>query len=88
MTLIKYLTLVNLIKTNYNVNITEVEGKIPSNTDLTTINAARIKNPNVSDLVKKASYDTKILDIDTKYFTASDYNKFTAEILDKKKRVS
>ena len=53
-------------KTNDNVNITEVEGKIPSIIDLATTNAVRNKTPNVSDLGKKESYDTKI---DTKYLS-------------------
>ena len=55
------------------------------------------KNPNVSDLVKKADYDVEInlflhhnllfyllKDIKNKYFTISDYNKFTNNILDAK----
>ena len=33
-------------------------------------------------MVKKADYDVKITDIKGKYFTATDYNKFTSEILD------
>ena len=27
-------------------------------------------------------YDTKILDIESKYFTTADYNKFASQILD------
>ena len=66
----KYITLVNLLKkTNGNVNITEVEGKITSIIDLTTTNVVRNKTPNVSNLGKKESYDTKISDIDTKYLS-------------------
>ena len=66
----KYITLVNLLKkTNDNVNITEVEGKITSIIDLATTNAVRNKTPNVSNLGKKESYDTKISDIDTKYLS-------------------
>ena len=66
----KYITLVNLLKkTNDNVNITEVEGKITSIIDLTTTNAVKNKTPNVSNLGKKESYDTKISDIDTKYLS-------------------
>ena len=55
------------------------------------------KNPNVSDLVEKADYDVEInlflqhnllfyllKDIKNKYFTISDYNKFTKNILDAK----
>ena len=33
---------------------------------------------------KKTDYDAKISDIEAKYFTTSDYNKFTNKILDKK----
>ena len=40
------------------------------------------KMPVVSGLVKKTNYDSKIWDIDKKYLTTSDYNKFTKEILD------
>ena len=73
----KYITLVNLLKkTNDNVNITEVEGKIPSIIDLAATNAVRNKTPNVSNLGKKESYDTKLSDIDTKIFI---------KILDKKR---
>ena len=41
---------------------------------------------NFSGLVKKADYFTKILDIDKKYFTTSDYNKFTSKVVDEKVR--
>ena len=39
---------------------------------------------NVSDLVKKIDYDVKIKIMEGKYFTASDYNKFTNKIIDAK----
>ena len=42
------------------------------------------KIPSVSGLVTKTDYNTKISDIKAKYFTISDYNKFTEEILDAK----
>ena len=35
-----------------------------------------------SGLVKKTDYDTKVKDIEGKYFTSADYNKFTNVILD------
>ena len=35
-------------------------------------------------IVKKADYDAKISDIEKHYFTTSDYNKFTNDILDAK----
>ena len=39
---------------------------------------------NLSGLVKKTDYDTKILEIRRKYFTTSSYNKFKSDILDAK----
>ena len=44
------------------------------------------KIPNVTYLVKKSDYDAKILDIEKKYFTTADYNKFTSETLDAKRK--
>ena len=38
------------------------------------LNAAEIKIPGASNLVKKTEYDTKISNIESKYFTSSDYN--------------
>ena len=83
----KYVILVDLLKTDYNVKTTEIEGKIPSIFGLasTAVNDVKNKIPNNSDLVKKkANYDAKISDIETKYFTTSSYNKFLTEILNKK----
>ena len=37
-----------------------------------------------TDLVKITDYDAKISDIEGKYFTASDYNKFMSDIIDAK----
>ena len=39
---------------------------------------------NVRDLVKKTDYNAVIKDIENKYFSPSDYNKFTNNILDAK----
>ena len=68
--------LVNLLKKQIIMQkITEIEGKIPSITDLATTSASTSvenKIPNVSDLVKKTNYDAKISSIETKYFTTSD----------------
>ena len=66
--LMKYITLVNLLKkTNDNVNIIEVEGKIPSIIDLAATNAVRNKTPNVSIQAKKKvmiqNYQTMTLNI-------------------------
>ena len=46
--------------------------------------AVENKIPNVSSLVKKADYDAKIKEIESRYFTTSDYNKFMNIILDAK----
>ena len=43
-----------------------------------------LKTANVSDIAKKTNYDAKISDVETKYFTSSDYDKFTNEIIDNK----
>ena len=51
-----------------NIKISEIENKIP----------------NISDLIKKEDQHAEISDIEGKYFTTSDYNKFTSEILDAK----
>ena len=42
------------------------------------------KIPDVSELVKKEDYDAKITEIEGKYFTTADYDKFTSNILDSK----
>ena len=38
----------------------------------------------LSSLVKKIDYDARTIEIERKYFTKSDYNKFTSDILDVK----
>ena len=48
------------------------------------LNAIENKIPDVSNRVKKTDYDVKLFDIETKYFTTSDYNKFTGEVLNAK----
>ena len=67
--------------------LNEVEDEIPSIINLATTAAlTTIENkiPNASDLVKKADYDAEIKDIKSKYFTTSDYNKLTNNMLDEK----
>ena len=67
-----------LKKTDFNPEITEVEGKIPSITGLATNSAlTTIENkiPDVSSLAKKADYDTKISDIEKK-ITDHDHDKY------------
>ena len=56
----------------------------------TKIKEVENKIPLVIGLVKKTDYDTKVLDIENKYFNTSDYIKFTKYILDGnvKKRVN
>ena len=46
-----------------------------------TLTTVENKIPNVSDLAKKKDYDAKISNIEAKYFTSSDYKKFTSEYL-------
>ena len=85
----KYVTLVDLWKkkTNFKAEITDIEGKIRIIAGLataSTLNAVENKIPNVSDIVNKTDHDARISGIETKYFTTSDYNKFTGGTLDKK----
>ena len=65
-------------KSDYDAYINDIEGKVPSITGLAT------RDTQCSNLFKKTDYDAKISDIETEYFTISDYNKFTGEILDVK----
>ena len=71
-----------------NAKINEVKGKIPSITNLastTALTAVENKIPNVSNLIKKIDYNTKInekkiTDHDhDKYITIAEFNKLTAE---------
>ena len=50
----------------------------------TKIGGVENKIPDVNDLVNKKDDDAKISGIEGKYFTTSDYNKFTSNILDAK----
>ena len=50
----------------------------------TKIGNVHNKIPDVSKLVKKENCDAKIKDIQGKYFTTTDYNKFMNDILDSK----
>ena len=62
----------------------EIKGKILSIAGFTAIAAFNVvdnKKPDVSNLVQKANYVAKYK---SKYFTASDYNKFTNDIRDAK----
>ena len=42
------------------------------------------KTPDLSGLLRKIDYDARISQVVGKYFTNSDYNKFTSDILDAK----
>ena len=53
-----------------------------TNALITKVEGVDNKIPDVCGLVKKINYHAQILDIEKKYFTISDYNKFTKEILD------
>ena len=44
--------------------------------------ATENKIPDVNSLVKKTNYDAKISEIENKYITTTDYNKFTKNIVD------
>ena len=50
----------------------------------TKVGGVENKIPDVNDLVNKKDDDAKISDIEGNYFTTSDYNKFTSNILDAK----
>ena len=73
-----------LKKTDYGVKNKDIENKMPSTTGLATIaalTAVKIKILKVSHLVTKPDYEEKIKDIEGKYFTTSDYSKWTNDIL-------
>ena len=66
----------------------KVKKEIPLKNDLATTNTAltTVENKilNVNDLVKNADYDAKISEMEKKYFTTSEYNKFTSNTFDAK----
>ena len=81
----KFLILVDLLKKeNHNTEIEiEIERKIFSIGGSATspvLNAVKNKTPDVSNLVKK-NYDAKMTDIENKYITTADNNKFTKDIV-------
>ena len=63
------------------IKITVVTGLVTS--AVLNIKFCEVKNkmPVVSNLVKK-KHDAKILEIEKKYITTSDYNRFMSDILD------
>ena len=88
----KFLILAILLKkTDQNAKITEIVGKIPSISGLATnaaLTALENKTPNISNLVKKTDYDTKITKIEKrltdhnhdKYITTSEFNTLPASV--------
>ena len=76
-------------KNNFNAKVTEIEGKIPSITGLaanSALTAVENKIPDVSHLVKKTDYNTKMSDIEKKindhnhdkYITTPEFNTMAA----------
>ena len=65
-------------KTNYNIKITEIEGKIPDVNNLATktaLTTVEHKIPIVGSIVNKTDYKTKISKIEKK-LTGHDHNKY------------
>ena len=61
--------------------ILDVKALVTTTTTLGEVREVKNKIHTVSDLVKKTDYNAEMSDIGTKYFTTSDHNKFTSEIL-------
>ena len=72
--------------TTLNNKINDIENKTPSIDNLATTPALTTiqKNTYFFDLVKREDYDAKISEMENKYFTTADYNKFTSHALDAK----
>ena len=73
-----------IVNAKNNAKITEIENKLPSINGLaTTATLTEIENkiPDVSNLVKKPDYHAKMLDIESKYITTADHNKFTKNLV-------
>ena len=70
-------------KTDYHATITKIKSKTPSISGLATsavLITIENKTPGASNLVKKKKWH-KISDIENKYITTADYNKFTQDIV-------
>ena len=73
-----------------NTKTDEVENKIPvtglATTSLlnTKIDEVDDKISDVNKLVKEVYYNAKVTDIEGKYFTTTEYNKFASDILETK----
>ena len=78
------------LKKDSNAKISEEEGKIPSVSGLATTSSLTVENkiPDVSSLVKKTDYNTKISDIEKKiidhnhdkYITTPEFNTMAADV--------
>ena len=82
----KILILVFMLKKqDQSAKISEIESNIPSFSGLVTsasLTAVENKIPDVSSLLKKnTGYNAKLSDIENKYITTADYNKFTKDIV-------
>ena len=60
----------------------DVSGLVTTTVSNIKISEVKNKIPLVSNLVKKTEFHAKILEIEGKYLTNSDSNKFTSDILD------
>ena len=77
--------------TVFSTKIGKVENKISDASGLVTttvfetkIGEVKNKIPDVTYFIKKTDYYAKISDTERKYFTTSDYDKFTGKTLDAK----
>ena len=88
----KFLMLVTwLKKTDFNLKVTKIEGKIPSISGLaanSALTAIENKIPDISSLVKKTDYNTKISEIENKgndhnhdkYITTPEFNTLAVDV--------
>ena len=73
--------------TCYNAKIKDIKGETSDNTNIvTTVVLTVVKNKilGVNTFVEKSNYVTTISEMEKKYLTTFDYNKFTNNILDPK----
>ena len=68
-------------KTDYNAKVNEIKSEISSIAGLVT---TAVLNPTLAIQSKKTGHDAKVKDIQGKYFTKSDYNTFSSDILNVK----
>ena len=66
-----------------NIKFGEIENKIPNTSGLVTTTVVDTK---IEEVWNKIPAEAKVLDIEGKYFTTFDYNKFVNNILDAKTR--